>query len=240
MMLDMLSRRLTFPLGLLLAAATAIPAAQDNAWLDAYREPVSKILAEATKDDFAWQRLAYLTDTFGNRLAGSQALTDAIEWAAAEMARDGIDTVRKDPVKVPHWVRGAESLEVTSPHHLQLPVSGRLSVGTPADGIKRTRSSSQLPSLEQRAAEARGRSCLQPAVQGYGPTVPIASTARRRRLKPARSRARAVRRPGRPPDAAPACSPIARACRRFPAAISGETPTASRAWRRAESTSVSS
>ena len=144
-MLDMLSRRrVLLPLGLLVAASP--PLSQPHrfrAWIDPYREPVSKILAAATKDDFAWQRLAYLTDTFGNRLAGSQALTDAIEWAAAEMARDGIDTVRKDPVKVPHWVRGAESLEVTSPHHLRLPVLGLgLSVARRPKGSKRTRSSS--------------------------------------------------------------------------------------------------
>jgi carboxypeptidase Q len=174
MMLDMLSRRRILPLGLLLAAATAIPAAQDNAWLDAYREPVSKILAAATKDDFAWQRLAYLTDTFGNRLAGSQALADAIEWAAAEMAKDGLDTVRKDPVKVPHWVRGAESLEVTSPHHLRLPVLGLgLSVGTPSAGIEaEALVIDSFLTLEQRASEARGKIVVfNEPFKGYGPTV---------------------------------------------------------------------
>ena len=87
MLLLMLSRlRVLLPV-LLLTCFAVLSSAQDQSWIDAYREPVSKILAEATKDDFAWQRLAYLTDTFGNRLAGSQALTDAIEWAAAESWR---------------------------------------------------------------------------------------------------------------------------------------------------------
>jgi carboxypeptidase Q len=52
------------------------------------------------------------------------------------MKRDGLDSVRGERVMVPHWVRGEESLEITTP------VSGRLtmlglgnSVGTPADGI---------------------------------------------------------------------------------------------------------
>jgi len=175
MLLRMLSRRRILPLGLLLfVAATAIPAAQDTAWLEPYREPVAKILAAATKDDFAWQRLAYLTDTFGNRLSGSQALTDAIEWAAAEMARDKLDTVRKDPVKVPHWVRGAESLEVTSPHHLRLPVLGLgLSVGTPSEGIEADALVvDSFLALEQRASEARGKIVVfNEPFKGYGPTV---------------------------------------------------------------------
>ena len=174
MLLLMLSRlRVLLPVFLLTCFAV-LSSAQDQSWIDVYREPVSKILAEATKDDFAWQRLAYLTDTFGNRLAGSQALTDAIEWAAAEMARDGIDTVRKDPVKVPHWVRGAESLEVTAPHHLRLPVLGLgLSVGTPADGIEaEALVVDSFLTLEQRASEARGKIVVfNEPFKGYGPTV---------------------------------------------------------------------
>jgi carboxypeptidase Q len=171
---DMLSRRRVLTLGLLLAASTIALPAQDTAWLDAYRDPVSKIIAEATKNDFAWQRLAYLTDTFGNRLAGSQALADAIDWAVAEMAKDGLDHVRLDAVKVPHWVRGAESLEVTAPHRLKLPVLGLgLSVGTPAEGIEADALVvDSFLTLEQRASEARGKIVVfnQP-FKGYGPTV---------------------------------------------------------------------
>jgi carboxypeptidase Q len=174
MLLVMLSwRRVIVPV-LLLTCFVVLPSAQDQSWIDAYREPVSKILAAATKDDFAWQRLAYLTDTFGNRLAGSQALTDAIEWAAAEMAKDGLDAVRKDPVKVPHWVRNAESLEVTSPHHLRLPVLGLgLSVGTPAEGIEADALVvDSFLTLEQRASEARGKIVVfDEPFKGYGPTV---------------------------------------------------------------------
>jgi carboxypeptidase Q len=170
----MLSRRRALTLGLLLAASTVALPAQDTAWLDAYRDPVSKIIAEATKNDFAWQRLAYLTDTFGNRLAGSQALADAIDWAVAEMAKDGLDYVRKDAVKVPHWVRGAESLEVTAPHRVRLPVLGLgLSVGTPAEGIEADALVvDSFLTLEQRASEARGKIVVfnQP-FKGYGPTV---------------------------------------------------------------------
>src|SRR6185503_12564815 len=51
----------------LLLASTATRA-QGPAWIEAYRAPVDRIISAATGDDFAWQRLAYLTDTFGNRL----------------------------------------------------------------------------------------------------------------------------------------------------------------------------
>ena len=41
------------------------------AWLDAYRAPAARLIAEATRDNFAWERLAVLTDTIGPRLSGS-------------------------------------------------------------------------------------------------------------------------------------------------------------------------
>jgi carboxypeptidase Q len=86
---------------------------------------------------FAWERLAELSDTFGNRLSGSQALEDAIDWAVAEMKKDGLENVRKEPVKVPHWVRGKESLEITAPRHHTLVMLGLgNSVGTPPDGVE--------------------------------------------------------------------------------------------------------
>ena len=158
----------------LLTFMPALPSAQDPTWIDAYREPVSRILQAATRDDFAWQRLAYLTDTFGNRLSGSQSLADAIDWAASQMARDGLESVRKDPVKVPYWVRGTESLELTAPRHVRLPVLGLgLSVGTPSEGIEAdVLVVNSFLALEQHAAEARGKIVVfNEPFKGYGPTV---------------------------------------------------------------------
>ena len=57
-------------------------------------------------DSFAWRRLATLTDTIGNRLSGTPELTRAIEWALAEMKRDGLENVHSEPAMVPRWVRG--------------------------------------------------------------------------------------------------------------------------------------
>ena len=65
------------------------PAAQSG-WIDAYREPADRLITESTSSSFAWNRLAELTDTFGHRLSGSRSLEDAIQWAAAEMKKDGL------------------------------------------------------------------------------------------------------------------------------------------------------
>ena len=101
-------------LAVVLGLAPAI-SAQSPSWIDSYREPVDRIIAAATADRAAWNRLAELTDTFGPRIAGSDALNDAIAWCVRTMKSDGLDDVRADPVKVPHWVRGPESLEMIAP-----------------------------------------------------------------------------------------------------------------------------
>src|SRR5688572_14016749 len=121
----------------ILAAASVIaePAAQ-SAWIDAYREPARRLIADASASTFAWDRLAELGDTFGHRLSGSEALDAAIKWAAAEMRKDDLENVRLEPVKVPHWVRGAESLEIVTTIRQPLVMLGLgNSIGTPADGI---------------------------------------------------------------------------------------------------------
>lgn len=113
------------------------PAAAQDAWLNPYREPAARLLGEAVASDFAWQRLAELGDTFGHRLSGSPALEEAIDWAVEQMKKDGLENVRKEPVKVPRWVRGAESLEIVAPRRHQVVMLGLgNSVGTPAEGIE--------------------------------------------------------------------------------------------------------
>ena len=62
------------------------------------------------------QRLEYLSAIgSGNRLSGSEALDRAIAWSAEQMKAAGLENVRTIPVKVPHWVRGAESAEMLEP-----------------------------------------------------------------------------------------------------------------------------
>jgi len=114
-----------------------VPAPQSSSWLDPYRDPAARLIAESLSSAFAWERLALLSDTFGHRLSGSEGLENAIQWAVAQMRTDGLDNVRTEPVKVPHWVRGQESAEITSPHRSALAMLGLgNSIGTPAGGIE--------------------------------------------------------------------------------------------------------
>ena len=129
-----MSRRF-LAVAVLLAAVVVAFAAQTSSqqWIDAYRAPAQKIIAASQASDFAWQRLAELTDTFGPRFSGSENLERAIDWAVAAMKADGLDNVRKEPVMVPRWVRGRESLELVEPARQPLPMLGLgNSVGTPA------------------------------------------------------------------------------------------------------------
>lgn len=106
-------------------------------WLAPYRDATGRLMGEAVSSDAAWQRLAYLGDTYGNRLSGSPNLEAAIRWAVEEMKRDGLENVHTEAVKVPHWVRGRESLEIAGPIPQPLVMLGLgNSVGTPAAGIE--------------------------------------------------------------------------------------------------------
>jgi carboxypeptidase Q len=111
--------------------------ADDGAWVDTYRDVAARIIGDALSSTFAWDRLALMGDTFGHRLSGSKGLEDAIQWAVAEMKKDGLENVHTEPVTVPHWVRGRESAEITSPRQRPLVMLGLgNSIGTPADGIE--------------------------------------------------------------------------------------------------------
>ena len=104
--------------------------------IDAYRAAAARIIGAALTSDRAYSRLAHLTDHIGNRLSGSKSLEQAIQWAIAEMKRDGLDNVRAEKVMVPHWVRGDESLEMLMPVPRKLQMLGLgNSIGTPAEGV---------------------------------------------------------------------------------------------------------
>ena len=116
--------------------ATPTPLPPPTVKIDGYRAAAARIIGAALTSDRAYQRLAHLTDHIGNRLSGSTNLERAIEWALAEMKRDGLDNVHPEKVMVPHWVRGEESLEMLSPVPRKLQMLGLgNSIGTPAEGI---------------------------------------------------------------------------------------------------------
>ncbi len=143
-------------------------------WLAPYRDNAARLIGAATADQFAWDRLAELTDTYGARLTGSDNLTRAIAWAVATMKADGLEKVRAEKVMAPRWVRGRESLEITEPPHHVLPLLGLGgSVATPSDGVEaEVMVVSSMDELQQRATDAKGRIVLfDVPYTTYGETV---------------------------------------------------------------------
>ena len=115
---------------------TPTPLPPPTVRIENYRAAAARIIGAALTSDHAYSRLAHLTDHIGNRISGSKNLERAIEWAVAEMKRDDLDNVRAEKVMVPHWVRGAESLEMLAPVPRNLQVLGLgNSIGTPAEGV---------------------------------------------------------------------------------------------------------
>ena len=121
------------------SARAAAEQAAAPAWLTPYRDTATKLLAEAQANDFAWQRLAELTDTYGNRISGSENLNRAIRWAQATMKADGLANVRAEKVMVPSWVRGQESAVIVDPPEHPIAMLGLGgSVATPPAASKPT------------------------------------------------------------------------------------------------------
>src|SRR6478672_4561645 len=153
-----------FVLGVATIEAQPEPATAKPAWLDSYREPAARLIGEAVSSTFAWDRLSVLTDTIGNRLSGTPALDRAIQWAVAEMNKDGLENVHTERVMVPKWVRGNESAEIVEPTRQTMVMLGLGdSVGTSGPGAVAGAVQGEVlvvhsfEELESNAAAARGR-----------------------------------------------------------------------------------
>jgi carboxypeptidase Q len=139
-----------------------------------YGPAADRLIQAALADSAAYQRLGELVDRFGHRLSGSSALEQAIDWIIAELKKDGLQNVRGEPVMVPHWVRGRESLELVSPRIDTLSMLGLGgSIGTPPAGIEGdVMVVTSFDDLTRRAAEAKGKIVLfDVPFTNYGETV---------------------------------------------------------------------
>jgi hypothetical protein len=95
----------------------------------------------ALTSDWAYQRLADLTDLIGPRLSGSAGADAAVAQVAAALRAEGL-TVTLQPVRVPHWVRGEEHAQLIDyarrpkniTQTIRLTTLGN-SVATPPEGI---------------------------------------------------------------------------------------------------------
>jgi carboxypeptidase Q len=102
---------------------------------------MEKLRDAALASDYAYTRTAYMTNNIGPRLSGSRQILQAEKYVADEMRKLGLE-VRLQPVKVPHWVRGVETGELTefpgmAPGTTQKIVLTALggSIATPATGL---------------------------------------------------------------------------------------------------------
>jgi carboxypeptidase Q len=104
-------------------------------------DELSTIKAAALSDDYAYRQVAHLTENIGPRASGSPQAQAAVEYVAAELRQLGLE-VTLEPLKVPHWVRGNETAELTeysgqatgTTQKVVLTALGG-STATPADGI---------------------------------------------------------------------------------------------------------
>jgi hypothetical protein len=162
---------------ILAAIALALPLSSQEApnLADQYRDTSIMLIEAALIDHDGLDKLYYLCDRIGNRLSGSPSLEKAITWAAAQMKADGLVNVATSPVKVPHWVRGAESGAILEPVARPLNMLGLGgSVATPKKGI----TAEVLPVSSFEELEKKGRDAVQGKIvlfnvpyEGYGRTV---------------------------------------------------------------------
>lgn|GEM_PF-298194 len=95
-----------------------------------------RIIDAALAGNDAWSKIEHLALKIGPRLSGSKGLDRAIAWAMKALEADGQENVRAEPVMVPHWERGFESLKMVGPAQRWMPVLGLGgTVATPPGGI---------------------------------------------------------------------------------------------------------
>jgi carboxypeptidase Q len=131
-------------------------------WLDPLRADVTRLIDLATADDFAWRRLATLTDTFGSRPAASENMARAVSWAVDALRADGLENVRTERVMVPNWIRGSEAVEIVEPgRHAVAALGLGGTVATPAGGVEaEVVAASSFADLRSKAEAVKGRIVL--------------------------------------------------------------------------------
>lgn len=141
---------------------TQTPSPPAAAWLAPLREDAARLMKAAMADDFAWQRVAELSDTHGGRLSGSDNLQRAIDWAVAAMKADGLENVHTEPVMVPRWIRGHESAQIVDPPRTDMQILGLGgTVATPPGGIEaEVLPVTSFDDLREKQAQARGKIVL--------------------------------------------------------------------------------
>ena len=88
------------------------PAAPPVQYSPQFVAEIKKVQQAAFESDYAYRRLAHLSNNIGPRLSGSAQAQAAVEYVAAELRELGLE-VQLEKVMVPHWVRGEETAALT-------------------------------------------------------------------------------------------------------------------------------
>ena len=128
---------------------------------------LAQVRDAAMQSDYAYARLEEMTDLIGPRLSGSVGAAAAVTQVADALRKLGAK-VTLQPVKVPHWVRGAESAELVKYTGKPAGVSQKVvlaalggSGATPAAGLSaEVIVVHSFDELKARAAEVKGRIVL--------------------------------------------------------------------------------
>ena len=154
---------LPFAACLLAAAAGTAAAAGPGADPTA----LGRVRDTALQSNYAYERLEDLTDVVGPRMSGSPGAAAAVTMVADELRKLGA-RVTLHPVKVPHWVRGAETGELVDYRGRPQGVTQKIvltalggSAATPAEGITaEVLVVHSMDELQAHRAEVKGRIVL--------------------------------------------------------------------------------
>jgi len=129
------------PSGNPFGAAPQMSQAQQEDFPPHLLDELAAIKTAALGDDYAYRQVAHLTENIGPRPSGSPQAKAAVDYVAAELRKLGLE-VQLEEVKVPHWVRGAETAELVEYSGQAAGTSQKIvltalggSTATPAEGI---------------------------------------------------------------------------------------------------------
>ncbi len=101
------------------------------------QKTVSELQSRALEGGGAYEFVRDLTVQVGPRSAGSAGDRAAVEWALARLQALGFENVHREPVTVPHWVRGEARGRILAPYPqgvVLVAIGG--SASTPPGGVE--------------------------------------------------------------------------------------------------------
>ncbi|XP_067133302.1 carboxypeptidase Q-like [Centruroides vittatus] len=129
--------------------------------IDNYKNIVDKIInyvISGPAKGQTYDHLAKFIDKFGNRIAGSANLENAIDYMVTTLRGLNLN-VRTENVQVPHWVRGEESAQLLQPRRKNMAILGLGgSIGTGENGITaEVIAVRSFDELKSKAAQVKGK-----------------------------------------------------------------------------------